>query len=48
MKTKSLKAKARLHQQEVRDRLLRAFPSLTEEDIQSVTMGRKGEDIIMS
>lgn len=46
--TASAKAKGRLGQQEVRDRLLKAFPELHPDDIKSQIMGVNGEDIVLS
>ena len=46
--TKSAKAKGRLGQQEVRDRLLQNFPYLHPDDIKSTVMGDTGADIQLS
>jgi hypothetical protein len=46
--TKSAKAKGRLGQQEVRDKLLETFPDLHPDDIKSTVMGDSGEDIQLS
>jgi len=46
--TASAKAKGRLGQQEIRDRLLKAFPELHPDDIKSQIMGVNGEDIVLS
>ena len=46
--TKSAKAKGRLGQQEVRDKLLETFPKLHPDDIKSTVMGDSGEDIQLS
>ena len=46
--TKSAKAKGRLGQQEVRDRLLQNFPDLHPDDIKSTVMGDTGADIQLS
>lgn len=47
MKTSSAKAKGRRFQQEVRDRIQKAF-NLSELDVRSNPMGNQGEDIMMS
>jgi hypothetical protein len=44
----SAKAKGRLGQQEIRDRLLKAFPELHPDDVRSQIMGVNGEDIVLS
>jgi hypothetical protein len=44
----SAKAKGRQLQQEVRDALLEAFPSLEPDDIRSTSMGAGGEDLMLS
>ena len=46
--TKSAKAKGRIGQQEVRDKLLETFPILHPDDIKSTVMGDSGEDIQLS
>ena len=46
--TASAKAKGRKGQQEIRDRLLKAFPELHPDDIKSQIMGVNGEDIVLS
>ena len=46
--TKSAKAKGRLGQQEIRDKLLETFPILHPDDIKSTVMGDSGEDIQLS
>ena len=48
MKPSSAKAKGRLFQQWVRDRLLAAFKSLEPDDCRSTSMGAGGEDIQLS
>lgn len=48
MKPSSAKNKGRLLQQWVRDRLYKAFPTLSEGDIRSTSMGAGGEDIQLS
>lgn len=48
MKPASSKAKGRRFQQYVRDVLLKAFPSLTQDDVRSTSMGNQGEDIQLS
>jgi len=45
---RSAKAKGRVGQQEVRDRLLKAFPELHPDDVKSQIMGVNGEDIVLS
>ena len=47
-KARTGKAKGRLGQQEVRDRLLKNFPHLHPDDIKSTVMGDTGEDIQLS
>ena len=42
------KAKGRLGQQEIRDRLLAEFPEFEADDIKSTTMGDSGADIQLS
>lgn len=48
MKTHSGKQKGRRLQQFVRDCILNAFPSLTENDVRSTSMGASGEDVQLS
>lgn len=48
IKTSSAKAKGRGLQQRVRDDLLAAFPSLTQDDVRSCSMGSNGADILLS
>lgn len=48
MKTQSAKAKGRRLQQMVASVLLSKFPSLSEDDIRSTSMGAQGEDIQLS
>lgn len=49
MKPSSAKAKGRMLQQLVRDRILRSFPDLeVETDVRSAIMGETGEDIKLS
>lgn len=48
MKPASAKAKGRRLQQYVRDVLLKAFPSLQQDDVRSTSMGAGGEDIQLS
>lgn len=48
MKTASSKAKGRLLQQMVRDKILEAFPSLEPDDVKSTSMGAGGEDVQLS
>lgn len=42
------KAKGRNYQQEIRDLILAAFPSLEPDDVRSTAMGASGEDIQLS
>lgn len=44
----SAKSKGRKLQQRVRDDLIAAFPSLTEDDVRSCSMGSNGADVILS
>ena len=44
----SSKAKGRLGQQEVRDKILKTFPELEPDDVRSTAMGQSGEDIQLS
>jgi hypothetical protein len=48
MKPSSGKAKGRLFQQWVRDKILTRFPSLHPDDVRSTSMGAGGEDIQLS
>ena len=48
MKPSSAKAKGRIHQQYVRDLILRLNPELTKDDVRSTSMGAGGEDIQLS
>ena len=48
MKTSSCKAKGRKLQQYVRDKILEAFPELTNRDVMSTPMGVSGDDILLS
>ena len=48
IKTQSAKAKGRLHQQWVRDKILALFPKLEPDDVVSTGMGQNGEDIRLS
>ncbi len=48
MKTASSKAKGRLLQQLVRDKILDIYPSLEPDDVKSTSMGASGEDIQLS
>jgi hypothetical protein len=48
LKPSSAKAKGRAAQQYIRDKILELFPSLTELDVRSTSMGAGGEDIQMS
>jgi len=47
-KTATAKAKGRLGQQEIRDKILETFPDLEPDDVKSTTMGDGGEDIQLS
>jgi hypothetical protein len=44
----SSKAKGRLGQQEIRDKILKTFPELEPDDVRSTAMGQSGEDIQLS
>ena len=46
--SRSAKAKGRLGQQEIRDKLLETFPEFEKGDIKSAIMGETGEDIQFS
>ena len=46
--SRSAKAKGRLGQQEIRDKLLETFPEFEKDDIQSAIMGDTGADIKLS
>ena len=48
LKPQSAKAKGRVFQQRVRDLILECFPSLTESDVRSTSMGAPGVDIQLS
>lgn len=48
MRVQSAKAKGRRLQQLVAQRLLQAFPHLTDDDVRSIGMGQAGDDIQMS
>jgi hypothetical protein len=48
MKTSSAKSKGRRLQQWVRDQLLETFPSLTQYDVRSTSMGAGGVDVQLS
>lgn len=48
MTPSSAKAKGRRFQQYVRDMLLKAFPSLEQDDVRSTSMGASGEDVQLS
>lgn len=48
MRPQSAKAKGRKFQQEVRDVILKIFPSLHPDDVRSTSMGAPGEDILLS
>ena len=46
--TRAAKAKGRVGQNEIRDKLLETFPEFEPDDIRSTTMGDTGEDIQLS
>jgi len=46
--TRNSKAKGRLGQQEIRDKILDTFPKLHPDDVKSTVMGDTGEDIQLS
>lgn len=46
--TAAAKAKGRALQKKVRDAVLAAYPTLTEDDVRSCPMGSQGEDIQLS
>ena len=46
--TRAAKAKGRLGQNEIRDKILKTFPELEPDDVKSTTMGDSGEDIQLS
>ena len=46
--TRAAKAKGRVGQNEIRDKLLETFPEFEPDDIKSTTMGDTGEDIQLS
>jgi hypothetical protein len=48
VRPQSAKAKGRRLQQEVRDAILAAFPSLEPDDVRSTSMGASGADILLS
>ena len=48
MKPQSAKAKGRTFQQAIRNLLLKAFPSLEQDDVRSTSMGAGGEDLQLS
>lgn len=48
MKVQSAKAKGRQLQQLVRDKVLEAYPSLTDRDVKSVPLGVNGPDLELS
>ena len=48
MKTSSAKSKGRRLQQWVRDQILETFPSLTQYDVRSTSMGAGGVDVQLS
>lgn len=45
---KNAKAKGRVGQQQIRDKILETFPELEPDDVKSTTMGDGGEDIQLS
>lgn len=48
MRTRSAKSKGRRLQQEMRDKILAAFPELEPDDVRSTSMGASGTDIQLS
>ena len=48
MKPSSAKAKGRVFQQLVRDKILSTFPQLEADDVRSTSMGANGEDVQIS
>lgn len=48
MRPQSAKAKGRRAQQEVRDAILAAFPTLEPDDVRSTSMGASGADLLFS
>jgi len=48
MTPSSAKAKGRILQQLVRDKILEAFPELEPDDVKSTSMGAGGEDVTLS
>ena len=48
MRPQSAKAKGRRLQQKVAADILNAFPSLTDDDVRSTSMGAAGEDVLLS
>ena len=48
MKPASAKQKGRAFQQAIRDRLLKAYPELTLDDVRSTSMGASGADLQLS
>lgn len=48
MKPQAAKAKGRIAQQYVRDKILEAFPQLEKDDVRSTAMGQGGEDLQLS
>ncbi|RTL05383.1 hypothetical protein EKK58_08275 [Candidatus Dependentiae bacterium] len=48
MKASSAKQKGRKLQQDVKDKILKAFPTLEEDDVKSTSMGAPGEDVQLS
>lgn len=48
MKPSSAKAKGRVFQQLVRDKILSTFPQLEPDDVRSTSMGANGEDVQIS
>jgi len=48
MKPASAKAKGRVFQQYVRDKILDCFPTLAKDDVRSTSMGAGGEDLQLS
>lgn len=48
IKPQSAKAKGRRLQQDVRDKILKTFPKLHQDDVRSTSMGAGGEDLLLS
>jgi len=48
MKTRSAKNKGKRLQNQVRDKIITAYPTLNKDDVKSTTMGESGTDIQLS